>query len=468
MLYRNNGFSPRLLSGTLLVLLACSFIPLRAQTIGTSARITGMGNSSAALVRGLDALNVNPAQIVPNDGVTVSFGVLPFGAQAGADFMDYATYNQYFTGTPGEKGKRNPTYLTTTDKQAILNTFSADVGHFTHDIRYTLFNALLSTRAMTIAVGITERTGSNVALPRSFADFMFFGNEPGKAFDFSKTHVSSSWTRDYSLTVAQEFRLYRRIPILVGASLKLVHGYAYFGVDRFNSSFVTDPETYEVRGKADMVARYAGTSDWIGSNNDFHYSLFPTPVGAGFGVDLGAHVKLTRMFSAGFSLVDLGSVSWDRGAHEISANEDFVIDDLSSTEQVDEIQSRLNGTEYDIPSFSTPLPSAMIISGVLSLPNIPRRGKNWHFTFAYRQGFNDVSGNSTSPRFGVGTEIELLYNVAFRFGVNVGGVEPVIFGAGVGFIADNFKLDIGTMDITPHLNDSFSAVAVGVSSHWDI
>ena len=46
-----------------------------------------MGNSSAGLVRGLDALNVNPAQLVPNDGVTVSLGILPFGAQAGADFI---------------------------------------------------------------------------------------------------------------------------------------------------------------------------------------------------------------------------------------------------------------------------------------------------------------------------------------------------------------------------------------------
>lgn len=449
-----------------LLLFAVGILP--AQTIGTSARLTGMGNSSAALVRGLDALNVNPSQIVPNDGVTVSFGVLPFGAQAGADFMDYATYNQYFTGTSAEKGTRVPTYLDTQDKRAILNTFQGEVGHFSHDIRYALFNAMLSTRFLTVAVGITERTGSNVALPRSFADFMFFGNEPGKSFDFSETSVSSSWTRDYSLTVAQEFRLARHIPLLVGASIKLVHGYAYFGIDRFNSSFVTDPETYEVNGTADMVARYAGTSDWIAKNNTFHYTLFPTPVGSGLGIDLGANVQLTRMFSAGFSLVDLGSISWDRGAREISASEKFTIDNLSSTEQTEEIQSRLNGKEYDIPSFSTPLPSAMIISGVLSLPNMPRRGKSWHFTFAYRQGFNDVSGNSTRPRIGIGTEIELLYNVAFRLGANFGGVQPVVLGAGVGFIADNFKLDIGTMDITPHLTDSFSAVAVGVSSHWDI
>jgi hypothetical protein len=47
-------------------------------------------------------------------------------------------------------------------------------------------------------------------------------------------------------------------------------------------------------------------------------------------------------------------------------------------------------------------------------------------------------------------------------------MRPVTFGAGVGFIATNFKLDIGTMDITPHLTQSFSAVAVGISSHWDI
>ncbi len=439
-----------------------------AQTIGTSARLTGMGNSSAGLVRGLDALNVNPAQLVPNDGVTVSLGILPFGAQAGADFMDYATYEKYFTGTPNEKGVREATYLTTLDKQAILNTFQGEVGHFTHDIRYALGGLMISTKFLTVGFSVTERTGSNISLPRSFAEFTFFGNEPGKEFDFSKTEVSSSWTRDYALTVAQEFRLYRRIPVLVGASVKLVHGYGYFGLERFNSSFVTDPDTYEVRGTADMAARYAGSEEWLFANNDFHYTLFPDPVGSGIGFDLGANVQVNRYFSAGLSLVDLGSVTWNRRAHEISANEDFVIDDITTSDQVDEIKSRLNGQEYAIPSFSTPLPSAMIISGVFALPDMPRKGRNWYFTVAYRQGFNDVAGNSTSPRLGLGTEIELLYNVAFRLGANFGGIRPVTLGAGVGFIADNFKLDIGTMDVTPHLTNTFSAVAVGISSHWDI
>ncbi|MFZ1730185.1 MAG: DUF5723 family protein [Bacteroidota bacterium] len=451
-----------------LLLTAALVSTAASQTIGTSARLTGMGNSSAGLVRGLDALNVNPAQLVPNDGVTVSLGILPFGAQAGADFMDYATYEKYFTGTASDRGKREPTYLSTLDKQAILGTFQGDIGHFTHDIRYQLGGIMVSTKFFTIGMSVTERTGSNISLPRSFAEFTFFGNEPGKQFDFSNTEVSSSWTRDYAVTVAQEFRLYRQIPVLIGASVKLVHGYGYFGLERFNSSFITDPETYEVRGTADMVARYAGSEDWMFANNDFHYTMFPDPVGSGFGFDIGTNVQFSRSFSVGVSLVDLGSVTWNRRAHEISANEDFVIDDITTTNQVDEIQNRLNGQEYEISSFSTPLPSAMIISGVLTVPDMPRKGRNWHFTAAYRQGFNDVAGNSTGPRLGLGTEIELLYNVAFRLGANFGGLRPVTFAAGFGLIADNFKLDIGTMDITPHLTQSYSAVAVGISSHWDI
>lgn len=460
----------RFLRYGLLVSVLCAAFPAAgaAQTIGTSARLTGMGNSSAGLVRGLDALNVNPAQLVPNDGVTVSLGLLPFGAQAGADFMDYATYERYFTGTPDERGSREPTYLSTADKHAILSTFRGDIGHFTHDIRYALGGLMISTKFLTVAFSVTERTGSNIALPRSFAEFSFFGNAPGKKFDFSETEVSSSWTRDYALTAAQEFKILRRVPLLIGASVKLVHGYAYFGLERFNSSFMTDPETYEVRGTADMMARYAGSEDWLFANNDFHYTLFPDPVGSGLGFDLGANLQVSRQLSAGVSLVDLGSITWNRRTHEIATNEDFAIDDVTTSDQVEEIKTRLNGRESDVPSFSTPLPSAMIVAGVLSLPDLPRRGRKWHFTFAYRQGFNDIAGNTTNPRIGVGTEIELLYNVAFRLGANFGGIRPVMLGAGVGFIADNFKLDIGTMDITPHFSQAFSAVALGISSHWDI
>jgi hypothetical protein len=453
----------------MMFMLSCTIAATAAaQTIGTSARLTGMGNSSTALVRGLDALNVNPAQLVPDDGVTVSLGVLPFGAQAGADFMDYATYEKYFTGTINEKGKLGPTYLTTADKRAILGTFQGDVGHFTHDIRYSLGGLMLSTKVLTVAFSITERTGSNVALPQSFADFMFFGNEPGRTYDFSETAVSSSWTRDYALTVAHEFMLYRRVPLLIGASAKLVHGYGYFGIERFNSSFTTDPDTYEVSGTADMVARYAGSEEWLFANNDFHYTLFPNPVGSGLGFDIGANLQVSRNFRAGVSLVDLGSVTWNRRANEITATEEFLIDDITTSDQVEEIRTRLNGQEHAIASFTTPLPSALIIGGVVTLPDMPQRGRNWHFTFAYRQGFNDVAGNTTTPRVGIGTEIELMRNVAFRLGANFGGIRPVTFGAGVGLIADNFKLDIGTMDIAPHLSNSFSAVALGISSHWDI
>jgi hypothetical protein len=327
---------------------------------------------------------------------------------------------------------------------------------------------MLATKFLTVAFSITERTGSNVALPQSFADFMFFGNEPGRTYDFSKTAVSSSWTRDYALTVAQEFRLYRRIPLLVGASVKLVHGYGYFGIERFNSSFTTDPDTYEVRGTADMVARYAGSEEWLFANNDFHYTLFPNPVGSGLGFDIGANLQVSRNFRAGVSLVDLGSITWNRRANEITATEELLIDDITTSDQVEEIRTRLNGQENAIASFTTPLPSALIIGGVVTLPDMPQKGRDWHFTFAYRQGFNDVAGNSTTPRVGLGTEIELMRNVAIRLGANFGGIRPVTFGAGVGLIADNFKLDIGTMDITPHLSKSFSAVALGISSHWDI
>ncbi len=438
------------------------------QTIGTSARLTGMGNSSVALVRGLDALNVNPAQIVPDDGVVVSFGVLPFAAQAGMDFMSYELYNKFFTGTAGANRKRTPTYLTTEDKNTILASFQGDVGNFSHDIRYTLFNAMVSTKLFTVAFGVTERTGSNIALPKDYAEFMLFGNPPGRKFDFSETRVSSSWTRDYSLTVGRELLAMRDMKLLAGVSLKMVQGLAYFEVERFNTHFTTDPDNYEVSGAADMMARYAGTKDWLTENNDFHYQLMPSPVGSGFGIDIGAHLQLNRVFSASLSLTDLGSVNWNSGAKEIVANEDFAISDLSTDAQVEEIKQRLNGTEHSISSFSSPLPSALIVAGLVSIPNIPKKNSDWHFTFAYRQGFNDVAGNSTSPQFGLGTEIELLYNVAFRFGVNAGGIRPFTFGAGVGFIADNFKLDIGTMDITPHLSERFSAVAVGISSHWDI
>jgi hypothetical protein len=452
----------------MLIIGAVTLVPnLAAQTLGTSARMSGMANSSAALVNGVDAIGVNPALIRPEEGVTFSVGLLPFGSNLNTDFIDYDTYKNYFTGVNDARNRRVPRYLTTDDKNVILSKFQNQTGMMSHDIRYSLLSAVVAARFGTFGFAISDRTGSNVAIPKEMLEFMFFGNPPGRTFDFSSTHVSSSWTRQYAASFATRLYYTRRHFVSVGASVKYVHGFAYFGIERFNSGFTTDPDNFTVNGRADMLAMYAGSSDWI-SNNSVRYTMFPSPVGHGFGIDLGIHGEVNRNFSAGLSLLDLGSVTWDRGAKRISASEDFFIDDITTSDQVDEIKSRINGTEESIGSFSTPLPSTVIIAGVYSFPHFMRRDRYLHLAASYRQGLNEESGNTTKPRFGVGTEFQLLWNVAFRLGVNFGGITPMTFSGGVGFISDNFKLDVGTVDIAPAMTTSFTGVSFGVSTHFDI
>ncbi len=451
-----------------LIVLAClQPAQLAAQTMGTSARLSGMGNSSAALVRGVDAVSVNPALINPGKGIRFSIGVLPFGSDMSTDFFDYATYQRYFTGQINNQGKTVPYYLTSEDKDVIINNFPGETGAFRHDIQYSFLTAIASFSIGTLGFSISERTGSNITLPRSFAEFMLNGNPPGVAFDFSATRISSSWTRQYAMSYAYQYKYSRATTLSIGGSAKYIHGYGYFALERFNSNFTTDPDSFVVTGTADMLATYAGTNDWI-SNNSLHYSLFPSPVGTGWGFDLGAHMQVTNSFSAGISMLDIGSVTWDRNARRITASEDFRISDLSSEEQVDEIKQRLNGTEEEIEQFTSALPTAFVVAGVYSFQHFIRKDKYLHLTFAVRQGLNNESGNSTSPRVGLGTEFELLRNVAFRLGVNFGGIQPMAVAAGIGFIADNFKLDIGSMDISPTMTDSFSTVTFGVSTHIDI
>jgi len=442
-------------------------LDLMAQDVSSNGRMAGMAYSADALMNGVDAINSNPAMLPLPKGSHVSFSVLPFSFQAGTDFFDFATYKKYFTGVV-INGLREPYYLNEVDKLSILSAFRGGVGTFNMHTNFQLFAASVDTPIGALAFSMTDKIVSGGTIPRDYFDFLLYGNTPGQNFDFSKTRIVSSWTRDYSITYAKRININpkRHQSISFGAAAKYIHGYGYFEIDRFDSHFKTDPDSFVVSGTADMHASYAGT-EWLAARDVFLFQLFPNPVGHGLGIDVGFQAEFSEYFRVGVSLVDIGAMTWNRTAREINTSENFSIENISSDEQIQEIKNRLNGTEYAVSSFSTELPTVATLSIAYSAYRFLGSERPLHLAFAIRQGFNNYPGNSTDPRVSIGSEWEFLESIPFRAGLSVGGNRPTLFSFGLGLKMDAMTMNIATNHIETLFSSAWSSASFAVSTRFD-
>ena len=441
---------------------------VQAQNITAPSRISSMGYSSVALVNGVDAIGINPALLTLPKGRVVSLAIVPFSMNAGSDFFSYETYKKYFTGVPSDVRQRDPYHLTSNDKAQLLNMFAGQTGTVRVGMAYTLAAGTVSTKIGSFGVGIQDRIATSAVVPRSLAEFFLYGNTPGRLFDFSQTSLSSSWTRDYSVSFAHRFQFTRRqAPALsVGVSVKYVQGFGYFNLDQFNSSFRTDPESFRVTGRAQMHALYAGT-DWMAQSDIYKFQLFPTPAGTGFGLDLGMMAELSPSFRLALSFTDVGSVTWNRNAKEVIAEAAIDITDMGSYQQLEEIQKELNGNERSVASFSSALPSAITAAASYSFYRFLGINRPLHLAVAVREGLNNVPGNSTIPHVGIGAEWEAIESLPIRFGVAAGGGLPPMLAAGIGLKMDSFTVDIGTNSLDSYLSSQHSTVSFAISGRLD-
>lgn len=433
-----------------------------------NAQMAGTDYSSASLVTGIDALGVNPSLITPPKGKVLSIAIAPFSLRAGTDFLSYDAYVRYFTGTMGSDRLLHPTYLTTADKQTLLAAFDGSDGTIVTDDQLRLIAFTANTGPISFGVDISDRLLSSATVPKALVEFLLFGNTPGRTFDLQTTRIESSWIRDYGLTLAHRFDIdaRRQRSIAIGASLKYLQGFAYFSVDRFNSVFTTDPDSFVISGTADLRSRYAGT-EWIVDRDISQFSLFPEPVGSGFGMDIGVTLRLSESFACAATLTDFGWMTWNRNAREISASEQFTISNMASDRQLDEITDRLNGKEHAIASFSSALPSAVTLSGAFTIPSLFGKGKPAHLTVALREGLSDELGNSTVPRIAAGTELHLASYFALRLGASAGGLLPPSAACGISLRMHQLTLDLATNNIETFLSRQFSVMSFSAGGRLD-
>jgi len=410
----------------------------------------GMGRTSVASSRGLDAVGINPANLArPCDGM-VSIALSPIAVSVGSDFLTNDLYTKYFTGVATDSGRIGYS-LTDADKREILNAFPGSVGHAVADAEARPLGIAVSLGEVgTVALTMTDRVAGMIAIPRSYMEFLFNGNPPGSFYDFSESNGVVFWSREYAVSFGKNLPspVFLR-SLSVGASLKLVHGFGYYEVERFNSTLATSADGM-LDGTIDLLTRGAGLDPT--GNSSMRVSPFPDVAGRGFGLDLGAAGELTDFLRVGIGVTDIGSMTWDGNVRQTSALGTIHMDNPLDPAQRDSVEKALKGTTEQGSAFSTALPTVLRLGVAVELHRLRGLKKlimgELLVAADYSQGLTGTYGSSTNPRVSLGMEYKPWSILPLRAGVSFGGVEAgVNVALGVGFHFGVFDLDLASENV---------------------
>lgn len=447
----------------------------------TDAWTTSTAKTYTILSRGLYAIGKNPANLAlpgtSNIEFSTHFPIPNMSLRVGTDFATLDEYN-YFIGGVDSFGTQKSRLLDAADKQRFHDLF-VDNGRilFNSSFNHLGFLINLGPKVGTFAFAINDYFNAKFKIPAGVVDLLLLGNPQGSVFNFNDIEARASYTRVYSFNYARDMgNLKPKFiqQLTVGAALKLVHTYAYFGIQKVDTKIESTGPTIEGYGN---VSSFVAVSPDFGVNFDFDstgvkkessISPFPTPAGSAVGFDLGVSAIVNDRLSVGFAITDIGTLKFDQNPVEYAANSDIYITDITNQAQRDSLTNKLRGEGRYIGSFEKALPTAFRFGVAYYVYKSSETDKYFILSADYNQGFNNEPRNNTKPRFSLGGE----WNPAgwlpyFRGGFSFGGDDPFIWSVGAGFSIGPVELNAATPDFQYLFSPgSAKRVAFAMGARW--
>lgn len=442
------------------------------------ARSMGMGKTYTAVTTGVYSIGLNPANLVFNNDAKVEFSTLlplpTVSMRGGTDFMSLKEFNFYFGGDNGQNRVLNDT-----EKNQLYNLFEGGGSFFANAGAYLLsFGVTPSQKSGSFAFTIADYSGGKAFVPEAFADFALNGNPQGKVFDISQSRFSSWWIRQYALSYARIFPefskdVFQRVAI--GMSVKLIHGFAYVGSEEV-TTYLTTSDKNIITGDAGLLA-YSSFSNNFGVEYEFdsenkpsNFSPFPSPAGTGLGVDVGFTAAINERWNIALAFTDIGAINWTDNSAKFASDGPILLNDVTNKAQRDSVFDLLTGTAEPVEDFRTSLATALRFgaSVIVSDYNELSFPGKLMLAFDYNQGFNEMPGNTTTPRFSVGAEWKPVDFVPYiRTGFEVLGVDGFNWAFGLGFDVKVLEIHLATSSMQTVLFPFPSnKISFSVSSRW--
>jgi hypothetical protein len=442
-----------------------------------------LGNEYTAVSRGVYSIGKNPANLAIYMGHKTELAtILPLpnvNAVGGTNFLSVADFNYFFTGDTSNSDDLISKQLNDSDKRRLLALFGSD-NRFHSKVSNTLLalSIYAGKYTGTFAFSIHDQAAATSNIPKDLVDLALFGNEPGRVYDLSEARLDAWVLRSYSLSYALDISNFLPMPFKSfngGITLKYVQGIAYASLSKIETSLTTDANSYGVQFHSDLILHSAVSPDF-GFSYDFeegeresNLSPFPEPVGSGIAFDIGASSEVNDRLTVGLSVTDIGSIDWNSEAVEYSGVTDFIMDDITEDEVMDSVFENILGDGHYIDGFSTGLSTALHLGGSYIVGKVDKKDPDGSLLVAvgYHQGFNNLPGNSTTPRFTLGLEWHVAGWFDLRTGASFGGRDKFKWAMGMGIDASILEFNLATSNLTGTLGSEDSRIiSVSIGTRW--
>lgn len=156
-------------------------------------------------------------------------------------------------------------------------------------------------------LSINEKIKSRLLVPTDFFKLVFEGNggaNVGEKFDLG-FGIDLIHSREFALGFNRSFI---KDKLRLGGRFKYVIGLNAIQTERNDISFTTTNQAFTYRVKSDLKINSSLME--LDSNTTLNDVLFGNPKNSGFGIDMGAQLKLNKKISLSASVVDLGIIHW--------------------------------------------------------------------------------------------------------------------------------------------------------------
>jgi hypothetical protein len=454
------SLNTRILSGALLgVLVLFSFA-----SAGDRSNVRGvsMARTYIVLSRSIDCMGINPANLGLDDRLPFTLALPSVGARVSSSMLSLDQYNNYFTGVPDplNPSQKIGKVLTTQDKNDLLSSMP-DNGATRADLEANLIGMSIQLgRIGSIGFDVTEHVGAKLDLPKQYVKLFLFGFDSlGSNYNFNGTAASAWWYREWNVSYANH--LPWDLPLMhdvrFGVGFKILRGYGVMVTDHYNASIAnTNVGTpsfpqYQMNAAFDFLTRRSGSdvfsTDTSTNKSKFNFKPFPDPAGKGVGLDFGINGEVMDGFRLGISVTDIGKITWDQNLVETYGAYSLSVTDPFNLPAQDSLKNGFKGYNRPGQSFVTALPTRFRIGASFETKKMPvlhYLPGNFLMEVDYNQGLNNSLGNSTIPRFSLGTEWRIIPILPLRTGITVGGGDQFRWAFGFGLDVWVLSLDVGT------------------------
>ncbi len=383
-------------------------LPLTATASGeSSARALGMGGAFSALASGVNAARFNPANLGFADYQDNGIEFIGFGANFSNNAFTLDDYNDY-----------NGSTWTDQDKADILTKIPDGGLTFRGNLNASAFSVALGSFVLSNEVSVN----AYVNLNKDIIDLALNGNTFADTISFEGSYSEVLAYGSTSLSYGRPIYSNGTREVAIGASVKYIKGLGIEEVIEMDGAIATLNTGFEGQGR--LIAK-------------------TSTGGSGFGLDLGASIKLDNSMAAGISIKNfLSSITWNKNNEEhgyIFNFDTLTIDNSSGDFFVSD--------DYSVPTgeFKSSLPSVMVVG-------LAKTSGKLLWAIDWEQGFKLSSGSSTKPRISAGIEWNKFSVLPLRTGFSTGGGKNTAFSFG-----SSLKLSLFYVDFAVVTGSSFSA-----------